>query len=164
MRRTEHLQRVLLGGRVDTAELLANEVAKGARDDPIAGCLAGYVLLRLGSYEPLDDIAAAVVEVAPKLSDAFILRAEHEAHNQNPDGRNQAVADAVSTGVPVFAEGLTRLVEGIRASGFFHPRGAVVRYVFQQHARGSMWSAFTPRGAFEAGRLAITGSDIGYEA
>ncbi len=164
MRRAEHLQRVLLGGRADTAEQLANEVAGRARDDPIAGCLAGYVLLRLGSYEPLDDLAAAVIEVAPKLSDAYILRAEHEAHNQNLDGRNQAVADAVSTGVPVFAEGLTRLVEGIRASGFFHPRGALVRYIFQQHARGSMWSAFTPRGSFEEGRLVITGADVGYEA
>jgi hypothetical protein len=163
MRRVEHLQRVLVGGRADTAETLAGEVAGWAHDDPIAACLAGYVLLRLGSYEPLDELAAAVVAVAPKLSDAYILRAEYEAHNENLDGRNQAIADAVSTGVPVFAEGLTRLVEGIRATGFFHPRGALVRYIFQQHSRGSMWSAFTPRGRFEAGRLVITGADVGYE-
>jgi hypothetical protein len=38
-----------------------------------------------------------------------------------------------------------------------------VRYIFQQHARGSMWSAFTPRREFEPGRLVITGADIGYE-
>ena len=163
LRRLEHLQRSLLGGRVDGALDLATEVARGARDDPFAGCLAGYVLLRLGSDEPLKDLAAAIVEVAPKLSDAFILRGEYEAHSKNTEARDQAFADAVGTGVPAFGEGLTRLVEGLRAGGFFHPRGALVRYVFQRHARGSMWSAFTPRSTFKAGRLVITGADVGYE-
>jgi hypothetical protein len=38
-----------------------------------------------------------------------------------------------------------------------------VRYIFQRHARGNMWAAFTPKDEFKAGRLVITGSDIGYE-
>jgi hypothetical protein len=163
MRRAEHLQRLLLGGRLDGAEDLAGEVASHASDDPIAGCLAGYVLLRLGAYEPLADLASTIVEIAPLLSDAYILRGEYEASYKNEEGRNQAFADAVGSGVPIFAEGLTRLVEGLRASGFFHPRGALVRYIFQRHARGSMWSAFTPRSKFTAGRLVITGADVGYE-
>jgi hypothetical protein len=49
-------------------------------------------------------------------------------------------------------------------SGFLHPRAALVRYIFQRHVRGTIWSAFTPRGAFEPGRLVITGADIGFEA
>ena len=134
-----------------------------ARDDPFGGCLAGYVLLRLGSYEALEDLASEIIEVAPKLSDAYILRGECEASRKNVEGRNQAFADAAGTGVPAFGEGLTRLVEGLRAGGFVHPRGALVRYVFQRHARGSMWSAFTPRSKFTAGRLVITGADVGYE-
>jgi hypothetical protein len=163
LRRLEHLQRLLLGGRLEGAKDIAIALKDEAGDDPFAACLAGYVLLRLGDYERLGDLADAIIGAAPKLSDAYILRGEYEAHTQNVEASNQAFADAVSTGIPAFAEGLTRLVEGLRVSGFFHPRGALVRYIFQRHARGSMWAAFTPRGEFKPGRLVITGSDIGYE-
>jgi Caspase domain len=163
LRRLENLQRQLLGGRLDGADQFAEEIATYASNDPFAACLAGYVLLRLGWRENLGELASAIIEAAPTLSDAYILRGEYEAHVQNQDASNQAFADAVSTGVPAFGEGLTRLVEGLRVSGFFHPRGALVRYIFQRHARGSMWAAFTPKNEFEPGRLVITGSDIGYE-
>jgi hypothetical protein len=67
---------------------------------------------------------------------------------------------------PVFllsARGLIRLVEGLRASGLIHPRGALVRYMFQRHVRGSMWAAFTPRGKFAPGQLVISGADVGFD-
>jgi Caspase domain len=176
LRRLEHLQRQLLGGRLDGAKGIVVGGRPDAEDetverlralglnDPFGGCLAGYVLLRLGLREGLGELASAVVEAAPQLSDAYILRAEYEAYRQNDEAMNQAFADAVSVGIPAFGEGLTRLVEGLRASGFVHPRGALVRYIFQRHARGSMWAAFTPRYEFKPGRLVITGADIGYEA
>jgi Caspase domain len=174
LRRLEHLERQLLGGRLDGArgialgrplddEGIAARIDSQARRDPFGGCVVGYVLLRLGRYEWLGALATAIIEAAPAISDAYILRGEYEAHRQNEEASFQAFADAVSAGVPVFAEGLTRLVEGLLASRFLHPRGALVRYIFQRHARGSMWSAFTPRGEFKPGRLVITGSDIGYE-
>jgi hypothetical protein len=123
------------------------------------------MLLRLSYFrEGLGALASTIVEAAPQLSDAYILRGEYEAYRQDDVARNQAFADAVSAGIPSFGEGLTRLVEGLRASGFVHPRGALVRYMFQRHARGSMWAAFTPRGKFEPGRLVITGADVGFEA
>lgn len=164
LRRLEHLQRLLLGGRVDGAQTLAEEVAADAREDPFGGCLAGYVLLRLGRYEPLRELASQIVAVEPKLSDAYILRGEYEAYVQNSEAAHQAFADAVRAGIPTFGEGLTRLVEGLRVSGFYHPRGALVRYIFQRHARGLMWAAFTPRrGRLQPDRLVITGADIGFE-
>jgi hypothetical protein len=163
LRRLEHLQRQLLGGRTDGAEDILEPLRAQAQSDPFGACLAGYMLIRLGYREGLGELASAIVEAAPQLSDGYVLRGEHEAHQQNDEARDQAFADAVSAGIPAFGEGLTRLVEGLRVSGFFHPRGALVRYIFQQHARGSMWSAFTPRGAFKPGRLVITGADIGYE-
>jgi hypothetical protein len=163
MRRVEHLQRRLLGGRLEGADELAKEIALQAKNDPFAGCLAGYVLLRLGLREGLGKLASDIIEVAPALSDAYILRGEYEAYKQDQDASNQAFAEAVSAGVPAFGEGLTRLVEGLRVSGFFHPRGALVRYIFQRHARGNMWAAFTPMNEFKPGRLVITGPDIGYE-
>jgi Caspase domain len=163
LRRMEHLQRLLLGGGLDGALPLAEELAKAAADDPFAGCLAGYVLLRLDRPEPVSDIASEVARAAPGLSDAYILRAEYEAIAGNREAAGQAFADAVNAGIPAFGEGLTRLVEGLRTTGFLHPRGALVRHVFQRHARGNMWAAFTPRRGLRPGRLAITGADLGYE-
>ena len=163
LRRVEHLERLLLAGRLDGARSLAEELSAGAREDPLAGCLAGYVLLRLGLHELLPAAAGAVTAVAPSLCDAYILRGEYEAFEGNRDAAAQAFADAVNVGVPAFGEGLTRLVEGLRASGFVHPRGALVRHIFQRHARGSMWAAFTPRRGLEPGRLVISGADLGFE-
>ena len=163
LRRVEHLERLLLAGRLDGAQDLAEELAGDARADPFAACLAGYVLLRLGLHDMLPETVDSIVAVAPDLSDAYILRGEYEAAVGNKDAASQAFSDAVGVGVPAFGEGLTRLVEGLRASGFNHPRGALVRHVFQRHARGSMWAAFTPRRKLEPGRLVISGADVGFE-
>jgi hypothetical protein len=165
LRRVEHLQRLLLGGRIDGAHDLAKNLAAVAAEDPFAGVLAGYVLLRIGVFDGLSELADAVVSAAPQLSDPYILRGEHVAHGPPPDlaARDQAFAQAVNSGVPAFGEGLTRLVEGLRVSGLVHPRGALVRHIFQQHARGLMWAAFSPLRPLEPEQLVINGSDLGYE-
>ncbi len=163
LRAVEQLQRYLLAGRLDGATQLARELAAGASKDPFAGCLAGYVLLRLGLHPELESLTAAIAGVAPRLSDAHILRGELEAFRKRPEAAAQAFADAVNVGVPAFGEGLTRLLEGLRANSFVHPRGALVRHIFQRHARGSMWAAFTPRRGLEPGQLVITGADLGFE-
>jgi hypothetical protein len=162
LRRLEYLERSLLGGRLDSAKALATEIAATAADDPFAGCLCGYALLRLGMLDELNDVIGKVISVAPSLSDIFILRGEHAAATGGTAGR-QSFADATATGIPIFAEGLTRLVEGLRAHDLHHPRGAIVRHLFQRHVRGSMWSIFTPR-RFEPGTLIVTGADTGFEA
>lgn len=162
LRRLEYLERSLLGGHLDAAKPLAIEIAETAADDPFAGCLCGYVLLRLGMFDELNKVIEKVVTVAPGLSDIYILRGEHAAATGGTVGR-QSFADATATGIPVFAEGLTRLVEGLRAHDLMHPRGSIVRHLFQRHVRGSMWSVFTPR-RFEPGTLIVTGADTGFEA
>lgn len=163
VRRLEHLQRLLLGGALEGARPLAEELAGQASEDPFAGLLAGYVLLRLGLYKNLDKIASAVIEVAPTLSDAYILRGEHKARTGRTAAANDAFADAVNAGIPIFGEGLTRLVEGLRKSGFSHPRSALVRHIFRKHVRGTMWSAFTPTRPLRSRELVISAADIGYE-
>jgi hypothetical protein len=163
LRRVEHLQRLLLAGRLDGAETLAIELANAAGEDPFAGCLAGYVLLRIGRHRALEPLVTALVAAAPRLSDAYILRGEYEAFSGRPEGATQAFVDAVNIGIPAFGEGLTRLVEGLRASSFVHPRGALIRFIFQRHVRGSMWAAFTPRRPPDRGRLVISAADLGFE-
>ena len=160
LRRVEYLQRLLLSGRLDGARELALELA--ATDDPFVGCLCGYVLLRLGLMEELKEVAERVIQTAPQLSDGFVLRGEYAAATGDPAAK-QAFQEAVAAGVPLFGEGLTRLLEGLRAHDISHPRGAIVRHVFQNHMRGSMWSVFTPR-RFAPGTLVITAADTGYEA
>ena len=163
LRQVEYLQRLLLAGRLDGAEALTQELAAGAAEDPLAGLLAGYVLLRLGRYDDLDGLLEALRDLPPGISDAHILRGECAAALHGPDAGVQSFLEAVNAGIPVFAEGLTRLVEGLRASGFVHPRGALVRHLFQRHARGLMWTAFRPVRKAEPGRLVVSGADLGFE-
>jgi hypothetical protein len=162
--RVEYLQRMLLAGRIDVADRLARQLASTASDDPFAGIVAGYVLLRLGDHEALGDLASAVITAAPTLGDAYILRAEHEARMGRRALAEQAFINAVDCGVPAFGEGLTRLLEGLRSTRLALPRGALVRHIFQRHARGSMWAAFTPRRGLEPGRAVISAADLGFEA
>jgi hypothetical protein len=159
MRKAEYLQRLLLSGRLDGAAELVTELA--GTDDPFLGCLCGYVLLRLGDNDGLARVAERIVQAAPQLADGFVLRGEQAAAAEGPAAR-QAFAEAASAGIPLFAEGLTRLLEGVRKYDLQHPGAAVVRYVFQNHMRGSMWSVFTPK-RFEPGSRVITAADLGYE-
>jgi hypothetical protein len=160
LRRVEYLQRLLLSGRLDGARELAFELSEA--DDPFVGCLCGYVLLRLGLLEEMHAVAERVIRTAPELADAFVLRGEYAAARGDASA-GQAFAEAVGAGVPLYGEGLTRLLEGLRAHDLQHPRAAIVRYVFQTHMRGSMWSVFTPH-RFEPGTRVITAADTGHEA
>ncbi|GAA5088551.1 hypothetical protein GCM10025760_11110 [Microbacterium yannicii] len=162
--RIEYLQRMLLAGRIDVADRLAGELAATASEDPFAGVVAGYVLLRLGLHEELGALASAIITAAPTLSDAYILRAEDEALKGHSELAEQAFINAVDCGIPAFGEGMTRLLEGLRHIRLTLPRGAVVRHVFQRHVRGSMWAAFTPRRGLERGSAVISSADLGLEA
>jgi hypothetical protein len=162
--RLEYLQRMLLAGRIDVAERLARELAATAAEDPFAGIVAGYLLLRLGKHETLGELASTVITAAPTLSDAYILRAEHEFGTGRRELAEQAFINAVDCGIPAFGEGLTRLLEGLRSTRLGLPRGALVRHIFQRHARGSMWAAFTPPRGLEPGHAVISVVDLGFEA
>ena len=169
LRIAEQAQRLVLNGRLAAIEPVARQLADSAADDPLAACLAGYSLLRLGHAADAGEVADAVIAVAPAIADGYVLRGEAAAAAGNDARSRQAFADAIATGVPLFGEGLTRLVEGLRASNFLHPRAAIVRHVFQRHLRGTMWSVFVPRPRegvrkLEPGRLLITGADTGFEA
>jgi hypothetical protein len=164
LRRAEYLQRLLLAGRVDIAEPLARQVASAASSDPIAALVAGYVLLRLGHHQEVDGLASAVLGVTSAYSDAYVLRGEYEACEGRSQSAAQAFTTAINTGIPVFGAGLTRLIEGVRANGLVHARTAMVRHIFERHARGSMWAAFTPLRGLQPGRPVISAVDLGFEA
>jgi hypothetical protein len=141
----EHVARLLLAGTLDPAESLVGRLAGTAADDPLAGCLAGYVYLRLGDRKRLGEVAAALTKEHPGLADSHILRGEHEAARGRHATAKQAYADALAAGVPIFAEGLTRVLEGARAYRLRHRHLGLVRHIFTRHASGQMWSVHRPQ-------------------
>jgi Caspase domain len=164
LRRAEYLQRLLLADRVDIAEPLARDVASAASSDPFTELVAGYVLLRLGRHQELGALASSILRATSTLSDAYILRGEHEAGAGRQQAAGQAFANAIAIGIPAFGAGLTRLIEGVRTYGLVHARTAMVRHIFERHVRGSMWAAFTPRRGLQPGRPVISAVDLGFEA
>jgi len=158
LRAAEHLQRLLLAGRLDGAQPLAAAAAAAAADDPLRGCLGGYTLLRLGLAGELASAAAALVAGAPQLSDAHVLAGEHAAAAGRRDDAARAFAAAAEAAPPIFGEGLTRLLEGLRAFELEHARAALVEELFTRHVSGSMWSVFTPPRLEPGAPLRITTS------
>jgi hypothetical protein len=141
----EQVARLLLAGTLDPTEALISRLVDTAADDPLAGCLAGYVKLRLGDHDRLDELTSTLIDAYPGLADPHILRGEHEAWRGERGAARAAYALALDTGVPIFAEGLTRTIEGARAYRLRRPYLRLVRHIFMRHATGSMWSVHRPQ-------------------
>jgi uncharacterized caspase-like protein len=103
-----HAARMLIPGNGFGPEKLV----LGKWEDPVAGCLAGYLLLRLepqGSPH-LDTAAKALPKHFPQLADAHLIAGEM-AHRQNRENdAGAAFGAAARSGCPLFAEGLELLV------------------------------------------------------
>ncbi len=154
VRRLAVMERLLLGGQLAAGFDAARAVVDSPSPDPLALSLAGYIALRAGR---IADVGGALERLANEygdLSDAHVLRGEHEAAAHRSDGARDAFASAVEAGAPVFAEGLTRLLEGLRAYGIEHRNAKLVTHIFERHLSGSIWSAWRPD-RFEPGQLII---------
>ena len=66
LRRVELLERIMLDGRLDAGYELANELLARQVNNPVAGCLAGYVYLRLGRTEELKDTVKSLTNSLPR--------------------------------------------------------------------------------------------------
>src|SRR5918995_5950380 len=154
LRRLELMQRVLLGGQLEAGRDVARELLNAKKVDALAGCLGGYIFLRLGLAAELSRAARNLARFYPELSDAHVLMGEHAAANGSRTTAKEAFEKAIAAGLPIFGEGLTRLLEGLRAYKIEHPNERLVREVVERHMSGSMWSAFTPE-TFEPGRVLI---------
>ena len=144
LRRVELLERLVLDGRLDAAYEFARPLLADELDDPLVACLSGYVYLRLGRASELDGPVATMADRFPGLSDVHVIRGEYEAAAGRADAAKAAFTQAIEVGVPIFGEGLTRLLEGMRAYEIGHPRGRLVQQIFANHMSGSMWSVWQP--------------------
>jgi hypothetical protein len=154
LRRIELMQRVLLGGHLEAGYDVARELLHAKKVDPLAGCLGAYVFLRLGRASELARAVRNLTRFYPELSDSHVLMGEYAAARGNRTTAKKAFTKAIAAGLPIFGEGLTRLLEGLRAYKIEHPNERLVAQVFERHMSGSMWSAFTPE-SFKPGKVLL---------
>ncbi|HEX2110266.1 MAG TPA: caspase family protein [Gaiellaceae bacterium] len=154
VRRLELLERLLRGGQLHTGLEVARSVLAQRGADPLAAALAGYVFLRAGCISEIGSEIEELVGGFDALADGHVLMGEHEAAAGRHDAAREAFARAVALGVPMFAEGLARVLDGIRAYELDHENVRLVEHVFARHLKGSIWSAWTPDD-FRPGELLI---------
>lgn len=83
-------------------------------DDPVAGAIGAYSLLRIGDLERLHDWTANLYQWYPWLPDGAALRGEHLARLGRHAEALQALAELPARGLPVVADGLFYAVERLK--------------------------------------------------
>jgi Caspase domain len=144
LRRLELMQRLLLGGSLEAGNDLALELLQAKNVDPLAACLSAYIFLRQGRVDELRTAIGNLLRAYPEMSDGLVLKGELEAAAGRHADAKRAFAKAIEVGIPLFGEGLTRLLEGLRTYKLEHPRANLVETVFKRHVSGSMWSVWRP--------------------
>ncbi len=148
LRRLELLQRFYIADRVDGRHALRNaiELLHAKWIDPLAGCLGGYTMLKLGQGKELETAVSNMKRLYDQLPDTHVLAAEyhlsHEANDREAEARRAYIA-ALDRGLPVFAEGLLRLASNIERFSISHTRAEEVKRVFKNRAKNLLWTAWT---------------------
>jgi hypothetical protein len=144
LRRLDLAQRFYWNGRMDRAYDISLEIVKAGLKDPIAACLAGYVMLRLGKLEELSGPADFMIGRYPEVSDGHILKAELESGRGNTDGARESYANALGVGVPMFAAGIDKLSSAVSVYGLpDDPNTRLIRKIRESQAAGYIWTVCT---------------------
>jgi len=148
LRRLELLQRFYIANRVDGRHALRNaiELLHAKWIDPLAGCLGGYTMLKLGQADDLRIAVENMRGLYNELPDTHVLAAEYYLSLEQKDSEENAresYATALTLGLPVFAEGLMRLASGIKRFDVQHPRVEELKRVFVRRVRNLLWTAWT---------------------
>ncbi len=91
------------------------------------------------------EAARNMVEHFGDLSDSFVLLAESARAQKDTDRSFDAFNKALDRGIPIFADGLARLNNGIERFSSSDRRTLLIRRVFAKRVRGLLWSAWTPQ-------------------
>jgi hypothetical protein len=92
-----------------------------------------------------------------ELSDVHVLRGEAVAAIEGLEPARDHFVTAAEVGVPIFGEGLTRLLEAAKVYELRHEHVDAARNVFEGHMSGSMWSVWLPGELEPAGPLLPVG-------
>ena len=112
--------------------------------DPIAGCLAGHLLIRGHRTEELGRLAESLVEWYPGLPDAHVLRGRYRELTSQTDAARADYQTALDRGLPIVAAHLRNLADGVRRTHLEHPRAELLSQMADRSIAGLLWSAWTP--------------------
>ena len=141
IRRIELMQRAVNRGRITPTEPDIEQLLFDKWTDPVAGCLGGYLLVRMGRANELGVPAGNLVQYFGELADAHVLMGTYrEATPGAGDARPDYVL-ALDRGVPTYRDGLDLLASAIDRFDIDHPRAALIRTLLDTVPAGSLWSA-----------------------
>lgn len=157
VRRLEIIERFYLSGRLEHAYDIAGEAMREETQDPLLLCLRGYLALKLDHPEEAAAAGRRLVELHETLSDGYVILGEVMAANGNEEGAVEAYRRAFLSGLPVFAEGLTRLhnAAGLRANSTLVSSGGLLQFsifatgkrildrVVARQVGGLLWTALS---------------------
>jgi hypothetical protein len=144
LRRLELMQRCFAGGRLDLGRDTAVELLHGKWADPIAGCLGGYLMLKLGEAAGLGTAARNMVRAYPELSDGHLLEAEYHAARGDHRAVERSATRALDAGLPIFADGVSGLLDYAGSLVLSNPNGRLAAAVLDHRVKGALWSLWTP--------------------
>jgi Caspase domain len=145
MRRLELMQRFYMSGRLDHVSPVAEELLYLKWEEPIAGCLGGYLMLRLGKPNELAIAGSNMTKFFGELSDSHVLWAEYQASIKMHAVAKAEYYAALDRGLPIFADGIARLSDAVHRYQIKHPRIALLDNMLATSASGLMWTAFSTK-------------------
>jgi hypothetical protein len=141
LRRIELMQRSVMHGRVSPTLPDIDMLLYDKWLDPIAGCLGGYLLNRMGRARDLEVPAGNLVKYFGALPDAFVLQAIYLEATDDRRGAEKAYVEALQRGVPIYRDGITLLRTAVRAYKIGHPAAKELAALVSEVPAGSLWSA-----------------------
>ena len=107
----------------------AEQMLRDKVDDPIAAIVAGYFLLRAGSFDRLHDWTSNLANWFPSFSDGAVICGWHMALSNRWELAEHWFTEAVQRGIPLYTQGLRLLHDGLR---LLAGRGANVEESFDR--------------------------------
>ena len=142
IRRLELMQRFYLSGRFNNAYELAKDPLNAEVVDPLVCCLGGHLAIKLNEVEGLSIAATKMNRFYSQMSDGFVLMGEYETLMGRTNRAAEAFREALEHKLPIFADGLARLYDGVQRYNIDHPSVNLLTRIFDNRIRGLLWSAW----------------------
>lgn len=123
------------------------ELAYMKWEDPMAGCLAGYLLLKNFAKSRYKD---SILEIGKNMSkhfanipDSFVLDGKIKEITRSDDAV-ESYKTALESGIPLFSDGLSILYYAIKEHKVLNDTvfAPIVKFAFEIHSLGTPWSCF----------------------
>ncbi len=123
-----------------------NELSYDKWEEPMAGCVSGYMMLKnfgdknIGSLEAITHNMPTYFGEFP---DSYVMRGKYSNYRGNTDDAKNAYKVALNKGVPVFTEGLVTLYYAMKEYKFEDEKySKKIEEVFNKRIRSSLWTCY----------------------